>query len=92
MYQLIWTYTCLLVLPALLGAVVRFFCRRLKRAWLVTAAFFALMIGAWVAAKVIPSHGSELYGLRALQATAAAVGSLVTGAVICLCNRQKEKN
>ena len=81
MRQIIWNYLCLFGVPAAIGCVVRFLLRRLRRAYCVSIIFVILAAIAWIAAYIIPSRGSELYGIRALQVTATAAGSLLTGLV-----------
>lgn len=84
MIQIIKNYIFIFIAPLLVGAAVRFLCRRTKRIYLVTLALIALAAIGWAAAYAIPSHGSELYGIIALFVTSAAAGALLTGLVLRL--------
>ena len=84
MGQIIWNYMGIFVIPMVIGFVVRFLCRRITKAHFVTIGFLLLTAAAWVAAKVIPSRGSELYCILALMVTSAAIGSSLTGFAIRL--------
>lgn len=82
MGQIIKNYTLIFIAPFLIGCVVRFLCRHIKRAYLVTLAFIAIAIVGWTARFVVPTHGSELYGIIALIATSMAIGALLTGLIV----------
>ena len=82
MKQIIFNYLCVLIIPALIGFLGRFLFRRAKRGYLITVALLALTILGWIAANVIPSHGSELYAIRAMMITSASVAALVTEVMI----------
>ena len=82
MRQIIWNYMGIFVIPMVIGFVVRLLCHRITKAHFVTIGLLLLTVAAWAAAYVIPSHGSELYGILALMVTSAAIGSLLTGFVI----------
>ncbi len=84
MKQIILNYLCLIVFPLIFGVIIRFSCRRMKRAYFVTIGLIVLSVIAWIAAEVIPSHGNEQNGLLALIVTSVAVGSLLTGTLIKL--------
>lgn len=84
MGQIIVNYMGVFVIPVIIGASVRLLCRRTAHACFATAGFFILAIAAWAAVGTIPSHGSELYGILALQVTSAAAASLLTGLVLFL--------
>ena len=84
MKQIIFNYLCVLIIPALIGFLVRFLFRRAKKGSLITAALIALAVLSWIVATVIPSHGSELYAIRAMMVTSASVAALMTDMVIRL--------
>ncbi len=84
MLQIIENYLVIFVIPFFMGFGVRLLCRRAKRGYLISAVFLILAVIAWVAVFAIPLHGSELYGLRALQATSGAAGAMLAGLVIRL--------
>ena len=79
MGQIIKNYMFIFIAPFLIGAAVRFLCRRTKRVYLITAAFTAFAVIGWAAFYTVPSHGSELYGIIALLITSAAIGALLMG-------------
>ena len=79
MKQIILNHLFLWVLPMLAGLTVRFLLRRIKRPYFVTIAFAVAALSAWVATATIPSHGSELYGLQAVQTSSLFAASLLTG-------------
>lgn len=82
MKQIIINYLFILGLPIIVGLAVRILLRRFNKAYFVTVVFAVLTLAGWVVVNVIPSHGSELYGILAVQATAAFVSSLLTGLVL----------
>lgn len=84
MGEIIKNYLFIFIVPFLIGIVIRFLCRRIKRTYLVTTFFAILAVIGWVFYYTVPSHGSELYGVVALLVTSAAVGTLLTGVVLRL--------
>lgn len=84
MKQIIFNYLCVFILPALIGFFVRFLFRSTKKGSLITAAWIILTVVSWITTAVIPTHGSELYAIRAMMATSASAASLATGLVIRL--------
>lgn len=84
MKQIIFNYLWVFIIPALIGFLLRFFFRRAKRGSLITAALIALAVLSWIVATVIPSHGSELYAIRAMMVTSSSVAALMTDMVIRL--------
>lgn len=82
MSQIIKNYMLIFVVPFLIGVAVRFLCRRAKRSYLITAGFAVLVVIGWAAFYIVPSHGSEMYGIIALMATSAAVGALLAGVIV----------
>lgn len=82
MLQIVQNYLLIFIIPFLVGTAVRLLCRRVNKAYFITAAFAVLAIIAWVVAFVIPSYGSELYALIAAQATSVAVGALLIELVL----------
>ena len=84
MKQIIFNYLCVLIIPALIGFLLRFSFRRAKKGSLITAALIALAVLSWIVATVIPSHGSELYAIRAMMVTSSSVAALMTDMVIRL--------
>ena len=91
MKQIISNYLSVFVPPIIIALIVRILLRRFDKAYLATVAFALLTVVAWIAAQVIPSHGSELYGLMAVEATTAFVTSLLTGLVLRLKSRKENK-
>ncbi len=91
MKQIILNYVSIFVLPILAGFAVRFFCRRLKKAWLVTAAGAVLTVIALIVALNPPIAGNEGYGLITVSAACATAASLITGLVCRLINRKKSE-
>lgn len=89
MKQIVLNDLVIFVIPFLLGALVRFLLRRRSKAWLVTAVAACLALAAGVVAMTVPNHGSELYGLRLLQAVCFLFGSLFMGAAIRFLRRKK---
>lgn len=89
MGQIILNYLFIFVIPLLLGFAIRFFGRNIVRAYFITVFFMGLVVITRMAAWVIPSHGSEQNALLAVQASCAAVASLLTGVVISLKRKLK---
>lgn len=79
MRQIILNWLYVFIGPPVLGLALRFFCRRRKKAYLITICLLLLTAAAWIVVWTVPSRGSELYGLTALQASLAAAGSLSAG-------------
>lgn len=82
MKQIIINYLFVFGLPIIVGVVARILLRRFSKAYFTTIAFAVLTLVGWVAAIAVPSNGSELYGILAIQATVAFVSSLLTGLVL----------
>lgn len=66
------------------GFAVRILLQRFNKAYFATVAFAVLTLVGWVVYNVVPSYGSELNGILAMQATAAFASSLLTGLVLKL--------
>lgn len=84
MKQIIINYLFVFGLPIIVGLAVRILLQRFNKAYFVTVVFAVLAIVGWIVVNVVPSHGSELYGILAVQATTAFVSSLLTGSVLRL--------
>ena len=84
MKQIIINYLIVFGLPIIVGLGVRILLQRFNKAYFVTVVFAVLALVGWVVVNVVPSHGSELYGILAVQATTAFVSSLLTGLVLRL--------
>lgn len=84
MLQIIINYLYIFGLPIIVGLAARILLRRLNKAYFVTVAFAILALIALVVAIVVPSYGSEMYGIMTIQAIAALVSSLLTGLVLRL--------
>ena len=84
MKQIIINYLLVLGLPIIVGLAVRILFQRFNKAYFTTVAFAVLTLVGWAVVNVVPSHGSELYGILATQATIAFVSSLLTGLVLKL--------
>lgn len=83
---MVWTVIVFvpLALGAALGAALRALLRRWRRAWWLSAVLALLTILAWMVTLHPPVSGSELYGLRTIQALAMTVGSATTGLILRL--------
>ena len=88
MGQIAWNYLGIFLIPIFAGFAARFFCRRRRKTWLMTACWVLLAAAAWLAAATVPNHGSELYGALALMASSVAIASLLTGLVLRLNGRK----
>ena len=84
MKQIIINYLFVFGLPIVVGLGVRILFQRFNKAYFTTVAFAVLSLVGWVVVNVVPSNGSELYGILATQATVAFVSSLLTGLVLKL--------
>lgn len=84
MSQIVKNYLFIFAVPLLIGAAVRVLFRRTKRVYLITMALAVLALIGWTARYTIFSHGSELYGILALQTTGAAAGALLAGLALRL--------
>ena len=84
MNQIIINYLFVIVLPIIVGLVVRILSQRFNKACFVTVTFAISALVGWIVVNVVPSNGSELYGILATQATISFVSSLLTGLVLKL--------
>ena len=84
MKQIVMNYLFIYGLPMIAGFAVRILLQRFNKAYFATVAFAVLTLVGWVVYNVIPSYGSELYGILAMQVTAAFVSSLLIGLVLKL--------
>ena len=82
MKQIIINYLFIFGLPIIIGLAVRILFQRFNKAYFATVVFAVLTLVGWVVVNVITSHGSELYGILATQATVAFASSLLTGLVL----------
>ena len=84
MKQIILNYLYVFILPLLVGCLVRLLCCKWSKGWLITAAAAALALIAFIVVLTVPNRGSELYGLRFVQAACLLIGSLLVGLIIKL--------
>ena len=84
MKQIIINYLFVFGLPIIVGLAVRILLQRFNKAYFTTVVFAVLAVLSWVVVNVVPSHGSELYGILAIQATVAFASYLLTGLVLKL--------
>ena len=82
MKQIILNYLGVLIIPVLIGVIIRFLFRRAKNGYFVTVAFSCLSVMGWIVYEVIRTRGGELFGIWALMITSAAIASFVTGFAI----------
>ena len=68
MKQIIINYLFVFGLPIIVGLAVRILLQQFNKAYFVTVVFAVLALVGWVVVSVVPSHGSELYGILAVQA------------------------
>lgn len=87
MKQIILNWLYVFIGPPVLGLALRFFCRRWKRARLITICLLLLTAASWITARAAP-QGLEWYGLAAVQASLAAAGSLAAGAALWLAGKK----
>lgn len=87
MKQIVLNWLFIFIGPPVLGLVVRFFCRRWKRAYFITICLLLLTAAAWAATGTVP-NGLEWYGLSAVQASLASAGSLAAGAGLWLAGKK----
>lgn len=81
MAQVIWNWVCILVLPLLAGAAIRFVCWKFSKAYIITIVAAILSVVAFIISKNPPVNGSELYGIFTLMAVSFTVGSFVVGLI-----------
>ena len=79
MKQILLNYLGVLIIPVLIGFIVRFLFRRAKKGYLVTVAFACLTVIGWTVYYAIRTRGGELFGIWALMITSAAAASFITG-------------
>ena len=84
MKQIMINYLFVVGLPIIVGLAVRILLQRFNKAYFSTVACAVLSLVGWVVVDVVPSNGSELYGILATQVTIAFVSSLLTGLVLKL--------
>ena len=71
----------IVVIPLISGICARFVLRRYRYGWAVTAIAVICTISAWYVYCNPPVLGSELYGLRAVQASCFTLGALAVGII-----------
>ena len=84
MKQIIINYLFIFGLPVIIGLAVRIILQRFNKAYLVTTLFAILTAIGWYIANAMPSYGSELHGILAIQTTVVFVSSLLTGLILRL--------
>ena len=88
MKQIVLNYLVIVIIPFLLGALIRFLFRKRSKAWLVTAITAFLAVAAFIIERTVPNHGSELYALLVVQAVCLLIGALLIGAVTRMMRRK----
>ncbi len=81
MLQIMSNYFFIFILPFLVGLVVRFVIRKTNKPFILTVCLIAYAVLMCLIAIIVPSHGSEENGLRALQASCFAIGALIAGLI-----------
>lgn len=84
MLQILSNYFFIFIVPFLLGFVLRLSIRKSSKPFILTVCFIGLAILMWGIAVIVPSHGSELNGLRAIQASCLALGAWIAGLIACV--------
>lgn len=84
MTQIIMNYLGVLIIPVLIGFLVRFLLRRKKKGYWVTVAFTVLTAVGWILYNALRMRGGELIGIWALMISSAAVASFLTGFIVRL--------
>ena len=81
MLQILSNYLFIFIVPFLLGFSLRLLIRKSRKPSILTVCFIVLAIIMWGIAVIVPSHGSELNGLRAMQTSCLAVGAFIAGLI-----------
>lgn len=76
MEQIIENYISIFLLPVIFGSAMRISLRRSKRAHRCTGASILVAIVMWTMACIVPTHGSEGYGIIALMYSMFSVGMI----------------
>ena len=87
MAQIIKNISFVFILPLLIGFLARFLIRKTNRAFILTICLGVLAAIMWGINFVVPSHGSELYGILAMIASCLAVGSVIAEVVTRICHK-----
>lgn len=66
------------MVPFAAGFLLRIFIHKNNNAYLLTVFAITLALIAWIAAYLIPNHGSELYDILAWMATMFASGTILS--------------
>ena len=86
-FNLFSIITVIIVIPLIFGICARFVLRRYRYGWAVTAIAAICTISAWYVYCNPPVLGSELYGLRAVQASCFTFGALAVGIISKIKNK-----
>ena len=86
-FNLLSIIAVIIVIPLLFGICARFVLRRYRYGWAATAIAAICTISAWYVYLNPPVLGSELYGLRAVQASCFTLGALTVGIISKIRNR-----
>ncbi len=70
------------IVPFVVGLLLRLFIRKKRNAYLLTVFAIFLALFAWIAAYLIPNHGSEIYGILAMMVTMFASGTILSE-IVC---------
>lgn len=84
MKQIIMNYLFIYGLPIIIGSAIRILLQRFNKAYLATVLFAVLALWVLAIVNVVPAHGSERYGILAVQTTTAFATSLLTGLLLRL--------
>ena len=77
----------IIVIPLIFGLCARFVLRIYRYGWAVTAIAAICALSGWYVYCNPPVLGSELYGLRAVQASCFTIGALVVGIISRIKNK-----
>ncbi|MBR2504121.1 MAG: hypothetical protein IKB62_08375 [Oscillospiraceae bacterium] len=80
-FNLLIIIAVILIIPLIFGICARFVLCRYRYGWAVTVIALICTLSAWYVYLNPPVLGSELYGLRAVQASCFTLGALAVGII-----------
>lgn len=81
MLQIIQNYLLIFMIPFVVGVVLRLLIRKTRKPFILSVSAVVLAVIMWIVYAVVPTHGSEGYGIITLVFTTMALGTLISGLI-----------
>ncbi len=87
MSQLILDYLFIIILPFLVGVMLRLVADRTRKPFIVTICLSVLAVLMWILSAVMSKSGSDTGSIKALMTSFSVIGSIAVGLLIRILRR-----